>query len=334
MELETVVKKIQGYLVDSPLTILGSGASVPYGFPTMNELGKEIKKSKIIISDPVAKLFFESIDEVGLEAAIDRHDISSPIKEEIRRITWGYINASDMECFQRIIEGERLDPLVKLIKKVISPSPNQTSIVTTNYDRLIEYAIDLYGASIVTGFEGNLIKKFDGFSTDINNKRVRARERVVKILKVHGSLDWFENADEMISTPLTMGSPEDYTPLIVPPGKDKYSNTHSEPYRTIISEADKEFKLAKSFLSVGYGFNDLHIQPILLEQVREGKPIVVITKAATDSCHKLIIDADLPRYVVLEADDKTENNTKVYSDEGSCLIDRNIWSLDEFMEVW
>lgn len=58
--------------------------------------------------------------------------------------------------------------------------------------------------------------------------------------------------------------PTGYTPLIVPPGKEKYSTTHEEPYRTIIEEADKEFKRAGSFLCIGYGFNDSHIQPKLI----------------------------------------------------------------------
>lgn len=333
MDLETIVKMIQGCLVDSPLIILGSGASVPYGLPTMEQLGKEIKNNKAILSDSKSATLIESINQKGLEVAIDENDVSSNMKNQIRQITWEYINAYDLQLFKEKEFEQLLDPLIKLIRKAITPSPNQMTIVTTNYDRLAEYACDLYAATIVNGFEGNLLRTFDGFSRHVNIQRVRSRERVVKILKVHGSLDWFIRDGKIFSIPLTEKIPEKCCPLIIPPGKDKYSNTHAEPYRTIIAEADTEFKRAKSFLCIGYGFNDAHIQPILLEQVNGGKPIVVITKAVTEACRKLIIDASLQRNIVLEAGDN-DNSTNVYFNGKCSIIDRNIWALENFMEVW
>lgn len=54
----------------------------------------------------------------------------------------------------------------------------------------------------VTGFEGSLIKKLELPSTSLKTKRIRARERVVDVWKVHGSLDWFVGArwnDRIIS---------------------------------------------------------------------------------------------------------------------------------------
>lgn len=120
--------------------------------------------------------------------------------------------------------------------------------------------------------------------------------------------------------------------MIVPPGKEKYSTTHDEPYRTIIEEADKEFKKAGSFLCIGYGFNDSHIQPKLISQIKSGgKPIVVITKKATEECLRLVADTNVKKYIILE-DNGSE--TKIKSNNEDTTVSGSIWSLNEFMEVW
>lgn len=107
-----------------------------------------------------------------------------------------------------------------MIRKVLSPTPNRAVIVTTNYDRLAEYAADGVGATTVTGFEGSLIKKIELPSTVLKMRRTRARERVVDIWKVHGSLDWFMDSDGNIAAfPLSRVIPDAFHPLIILPGK-------------------------------------------------------------------------------------------------------------------
>lgn len=64
----------------------------------------------------------------------------------------------------RIFEKGRMDSdfaIAKLFAKVIQPAPNKVSVVTTNYDRIAEYAADIINATIVKGFEGSLIRKLD-----------------------------------------------------------------------------------------------------------------------------------------------------------------------------
>jgi len=333
LDLNDVTKMIQEYLADSPLVVLGSGASVPYGLPTMSGLASVLRKDTLLQVEKDAAKLFSDMDSIGLEAAIDNSLLSENAKNQIRKLTWDCINKADLALFRDKNLEDRMQSLVQLIKKIITTSPNQLTVVTTNYDRLSEYATDLYGASTVTGFEGNLFRKFYGFSDSVNNKRIVARERVVKILKVHGSLDWFMAEDgSIISFPLQEKIPTGYTPLIVPPGKEKYSTTHEEPYRTIIEEADREFKKAGSFLCIGYGFNDSHIQPKLISQIKSGgKPIVVITKKATDECLRLVSGTNVKKYLILEDND---SETRVISKNEDTNVSRSIWSLKGFMEVW
>ena len=223
--------------------------------------------------------------------------------------------------------------MAELIRKVLAPTPNKAAIVTTNYDRLTEYAADGVGATTVTGFEGSLIKKLELPSIPLKTKRTRARERIVDIWKVHGSLDWFVAPDgTIVAFPLTQTIPNDFQPLIVPPGKEKYSSTHDEPYRTIIAEADKAFVQAGAYLCVGYGFNDEHIQPKLLAQISKGKPIVILARTMTQACKKHIVEAGINKYLIFECSDST--HTKVYGNGWEETYEGQYWLLDNFMNIW
>lgn len=332
MEWNGCMSLLQGYLENSPLIVLGSGASMPYELPSMGGLADEIKKSDTVISDPSYNAFCTAVDNSGLEGAIDGVNLLPETLREIRRVVWETVNEKDCLYFDQ----HPIDPptaLVELIRKVLAPTPNKVSIVTTNYDRLAEYAADGAGATTVTGYEGSLIKKLELPSSLLKTRRTRARERVVDIWKVHGSLDWFQAPDgTSVAFPLARTIPNNFQPLIIPPGKEKYSSTHDEPYRTIIAEADNAFVQAGAYLCVGYGFNDEHIQPKLLTQISKGKPIVILARTMTPACKKHIVEAEVSKYLIFEFADST--HTKVYGKGWEEVYEGQYWLLDNFMKVW
>ena len=332
MEWNGCMSLLQGYLENSPLIVLGSGASMPYELPSMGGLADEIKKSDTVISDPNYNAFCTAVDNSGLEGAIDAVNLLPETLREIRRVVWETVNEKDCLYFDQ----HPIDPptaLVELIRKVLAPTPNKVSIVTTNYDRLAEYAADGAGATTVTGYEGSLIKKLELSSSLLKTRRTRARERVVDIWKVHGSLDWFQAPDgTSVALPLARTIPNNFQPLIIPPGKEKYSSTHDEPYRTIIAEADHAFVQAGAYLCVGYGFNDEHIQPKLLTQISKGKPIVILARTMTPACKKHIVEAEVSKYLIFEFADST--HTKVYGKGWEEVYEGQYWLLDNFMKVW
>ena len=71
MEWNGCLSILQGYLENSPLIVLGSGASMPYGLPSMGTLAEEINKSDSVISDPNYSALCTAMDSLGLEGAID-----------------------------------------------------------------------------------------------------------------------------------------------------------------------------------------------------------------------------------------------------------------------
>ena len=87
-----------------------------------------------------------------------------------------------------------------------------------------------------------------------------------------------------------------------------------------------------SYLCIGYGFNDEHIQPKLLAEIQKGKPIVVLAKKITPSCRKQLIDTKINKCIVIECADI--GKTKVYGNGWSEIYDGNFWNLEEFIQIW
>ena len=331
MELDALIRRIQSYLENSPLVVFGSGATIDYGLPSMSDLGKTLEENSIINSDKNFDKFLVELNDEGLESAINTSNLSCETQKEIRKAIWKKINERDLDFYSKL-HYKKPQAVMDLIQKVITATPNQATFVTTNYDRIIEYSADMVDATSINGFEGNLIKKLEMPSRHVINKRIRARERIVNIWKVHGSLDWFSNQIGLVEYPMTRELPIDNDPLIIPPGKNKYLEAAYEPFRSIIAEADQAFNKAKSFLCVGYGFNDEHIQPKLITQIRRGKPIVVLTKKMTQACRDYVVNEQVGKFLIIEED--SLGKTHVVGQDFEEVFDGEFWKLSEFVKIW
>ena len=208
------------------------------------------------------------------------------------------------------------------------------SIITTNYDRIAEYAASFADAFVCTGYASNYIGHFSNAIHSNNLSALKGYKGQVNIWKVHGSLDWFNTKDDnAILLPLRQAIPNDYTPLIVTPGLTKYYQTHNEPYRTIFTEADKEIEEANGFICIGYGFNDIHVQPKLISQIKSNKPIIVLTKQLTPKTKQSIIGNNCKQYILFEEINGTD--TKVYSSsQGEWIIsNERYWALENYLKL-
>lgn len=330
-EMKILTSTIQKYLENNPLVILGSGGTIPYGLPSMSEIAEELCR-KPSIDETYEKLCSKLSNGLDLESAINDVNLSEKASLFLRESVWNYINTKDLIYLKNI---EPNNSITKLINKLFQSSLNKCTIITTNYDRLIEYSADIANATSITNFEGTLIRKFESIDKHIKNKRIRARNKLVEIWKVHGSLDWFEAQNEVfISYPLSREIPDNHIPLIIPPGKEKLTTTHKEPYRTIITNADNSISNATCYLCIGYGFNDEHIQPKIISGIRENKkPIVILSKAMSDNCRSLIVDSLITKYVIIEQFD--ENNSLISMPKKEPFtVEGRYWSLNDFLNIW
>lgn len=332
-KLNQFAHAIQKYLETNPTVVLGSGASVPYGLPSMSQLGESILNDTVVQGDPDYTIFKSKISD-GLETAIDSASLKDETLDRIRVITWEEINKKDL-AFPKERKYAAFETMIRLLHKLTNPSPNRATIVTTNYDRVVEYAADILKFAVINGFEGDLIRHFKLPTSESYNIRRKNGERTVEVWKVHGSLDWFISNDgtrNIISVALRESIPDGFSPLLIPPGKNKYKTAYEEPYRSIIAQSDAIFERSSAFLCVGYGFNDDHLQPKLIEQIKCGKPIVVLAKTMTESCRRQILNSGIQHYIICEYLD--DAYTTIYHDGKQDKLAGQFWSLDNFLKIW
>jgi len=93
------------------------------------------------------------------------------------------------------------------------PSRERTTIFTTNYDRFIEYGCDLGGLRVIDRFVGSVEPVFRASRLEVdlhyNPPGIRGEPRylegVVRLCKLHGSLDWRFDGRLLRRLPLAFG---------------------------------------------------------------------------------------------------------------------------------
>lgn len=329
------IKQAQSYYSKAPLIVLGSGASAAFGLSGMWALGQHLIANTDLNSlsntehDSWGK-FKKALEEgIDLEAALHNVDMSETLTSRIIDATWTLINSEDAKAFSESLQNSSMFPLSNLLNHMFKTSNNILTIITTNYDKLAEYACDQGKIHHYSGFT------YGGFR-HLSSPTEITFPRKVNIWKVHGSLDWFESpSKEVVAITGTTNIPPNYTPQIVTPGVQKYQRTHLEPYRTIINNADQAINNAEAYLCIGYGFNDEHIQPKLMAKcLRFNTPITIITRTLSESTKRLIINGKAQSYLAIERG-ANDDQSRVYSSlaDRPFEVEKNIWSLAGYISL-
>jgi hypothetical protein len=165
-------------------------------------------------------------------------------------------------------------------------SRERLHVFTTNYDRLIEHGCDLAGLRVIDRFVGALNPVFRSLRVEVdvhyNPPGIRGEPRfmegVVRLTKLHGSLDWhYDKAARQIHRKgIPFGFPGQYmaipqeptdTVMIYPnPAKDV--ETTQYPYAELFRDfAASVCRPNAVVVSYGYGFGDDHVNRVLLDML-------------------------------------------------------------------
>ncbi len=319
----------------APVIILGSGASAAHGMSGMWALAKHIVLNTDVCGLSALELevwekFCQILsDGVDLESALHQVTASEELTSRIVKSTWSLINSEDIEVFQKSLQEKTVFPLSRLLEHMFRSNLKIINIVTTNYDRLAEYACDQGRIHHYTGFTHGFFRQLAAPTEVVSARRAN-------IWKVHGSLDWLQSPlEDTIALSNIQIIPDNYQPQIVTPGAQKYQKTHLEPFRSIINSADQAINEAGSYLCIGYGFNDEHIQPKLVAKcLRQKTPITIITYALSESVRRIIIDGKAQNYIAIERGE-TDDQSIIYSslDTAPLKVNKNIWSLEGYLSL-
>ncbi len=173
------------------------------------------------------------------------------------------------------------------------------NLFTTNYDRLIEYGCDLAGLCVIDRFVGTLTPIFRASRLNIdlhyNPPGIRGEPRylegVIRLFKLHGSLDWKLVRRQIRRYGIPFGAPKDHPgipqePLdsvIVYPNAAKDMETSAYPYAELFRDFAAAICRPNSVLvTYGYGFGDDHINRVIRDML------------TVPSTHLVIISYDDP----------------------------------------
>jgi hypothetical protein len=180
-----------------------------------------------------------------------------------------------------------------------SASRERLQLFTTNYDRLVEFGCDLAGLRPLDRFVGSLEPRFRASRLDVdmhyNPPGIRGEPRylegVLRLTKLHGSLDWQLEGPALRRVALPFGAPDDHpgvpeepiAGLMIYPNPAKDIETLEYPY----AELFRDFSAAlcrpnSALVTYGYGFGDDHINRVLADML--SIPSTHLVVVAYDDC--------------------------------------------------
>lgn len=294
---DKIFKLVQDYLKPCHVIIWGSGATIPFGMPSMMEL-----KEKLKITEN------GNLEEI-LSSITNEQEIVN-YKNNIFKI----INHEDAS-FLGSINDDTFRNLNLLIKYFYDAHPNCLNIITTNYDCVLEYLLAYYDYPFSDGFSGRELSNFN--EENFKNKKH------INTIKVHGSLRWNQNSKYSYCN--------DSMKAIFP-NNEKYREASQEPFRTLIAKSDSIIKQSKGFLVVGFGFNDEHLTPKIEQAIKSNGNVVIVTKTATEQTKAKINNAT--KFVLIESyDGKTKFSYKENNENKESILDGEFWKLENFKNI-
>jgi len=271
MDLHSVKVRLQEHLGDGLVTIVGSGLSCSEGLPGMGELATHLlaEVGENLTGDDATMWASVSIliESKGLEAALLEKPPTLAVESAIAAATGKLIAAREQMVLTEVFTGSRVLRLTRLLAHMIKPTTGLT-IVTTNYDRLVEVAVEEANIGADTMFVGRFAGQMNeresqlSFCREVRLKRGGKTAGLVYcpralICKPHGSLDWYVRDGRPV---FYAGDLTGVARLIITPGHNKFRNGYDSPFDHHRSRANQAIDRASRFLVLGYGFNDDHLQ--------------------------------------------------------------------------
>lgn len=264
--------------------LLGAGASIQHG---RNEHSDTNALDRGGLWDECKEIVSKIQKKLGNKIAlcVEQSNIENVLSHLNRLME---LDLLDSECvhflkeIQDIIRNKcniklgECSPQETLIQKLTArkSSEPRVRIFTTNYDTLIEQAASKSGCVLIDGFSYTIPRKFAGHYYDIDfvdreQTRLANEEsflrRVIHLYKIHGSLNWTRQGEDIIQENAVSNDP-----LIVYPSNNKYKDAFSQPYFEMMSRFQITLRKQDLRLVVtGFGFADEHIQSAIVDAVHQ-----------------------------------------------------------------
>lgn len=341
MERNALYAHTQSLFRKGLVTLVGSGASCAKGLPTMGRLAEEV----LLRVDSVLKDgdFDEEVhaewkkiavaleDGEGLEQAIHAESMPDELGALIAVHASECVREDEAVAIDAMSRSDKPGEFSRIARH-LSRVDGQPTIITTNYDRLIEVDLALSGVAVDSMFAGHTIGRLDEKLARQEHEYVertassRSRSRTltrphVQLAKPHGSLDWFTSGSgDVVRSDLTLAGPR----RVVAPGGSKYRLGYESPFDVHRERANRAIDRAGAFLIVGYGFNDDHLQTHL-KPAFANVPSLVVSYALSENARAFL--STNPDAVGIERG-PTDDLSVVMHEGNQEIVNCGIWKLD------
>lgn len=146
---------------------------------------------------------------------------------------------------------------------------NPVEIFTTNYDLLLEQALERVGVPYFDGFVGAYRPFFDTAALG----RDLLPARWVRLWKLHGSINWRRAKDGVVFRSFAS---DEQSPALIHPSHLKYDESRKMPYLAMVDQLRTFMRRRRALLVIcGYSFGDQHLEDVLLQEL-EGNPTAAV----------------------------------------------------------
>ncbi len=349
---EDLYTEVQRIFRKTPVVLVGSGFSCGYGLPHMGALGSHLVKviGARLTSAEAKAVWASSLAAItnNLEAGLNtisqgvtgRDEIVAAIREETAKLILEETMRAEIAVLAHATPKTHAP--VRLLRRLFEGSPQNAdsiSVITTNYDTLLELFCDLAELPLDTGFAGFRRRRpranpiFQSqfsrvWATEKKGTQVEHRPcKTVRLHKPHGSISWLATAEGPVEV---LNDTSHAARAIVVPGPSKYQDALVNTlFDTMRTEMNTVLASASALLCVGFGFNDDHLQGVIKARLAAHMPMLIVTRDSTDNIEQVLNTH--PHAIAFFA----QGTGSVCRWNGASISSASpLWQLDDFLKAF
>lgn len=319
------IEKLREHLAshDKPIAFLvGAGASCavrgsdglvfdPPLVPTVTKLGEKCKEAAAALGEEFAAAYATIAAEGDPANSPNVEGMLSAVRLKIAAMT-------DSETLAGVSQ-DKLNDIEKAIRKTIAEAaiPDEAvipddlphhslarwigridrtcpvEIFTTNYDTLLERALETERVPVFDGFVGSRQPFFS--SASLLREEAAPGRYWTRLWKIHGSVNWSRETMRDGAKRIVRGAETGAGEMIFPSFR-KYDESRKQPYVAMLDRLGRVLTEREDTIlfTVGYSFGDQHINGILFDALdaRERVHIIALQFSDPPSDHELIKRAE------------------------------------------
>jgi hypothetical protein len=146
-------------------------------------------------------------------------------------------------------------------------------VFTTNYDLLLEEALEYLEVPYFDGFVGSVKSFFDLRSVE----QRMISPHWTRLWKIHGSLNWYQDLISDNKSVYRTSEVKDDGAQLIYPSHLKYDQSRKMPYLALMDQLSSFIKQKSSLLILcGYSFNDEHINDTIVNALKANPSAMVL----------------------------------------------------------